>query len=538
MNTNYLKKIISPLKKYPSRIIIWVSLLIITAVNISYENWNHEYKIIAWDVNSYYAYLPIVFIYHDIDMDFMDEDIEKHEKHYWPLTTEIGKKAIITSMGMAYLYSPFFLAVHWIAHLTGYAGDEFSAPYKIALIISCLFYLALGLVFLRKVLRIYYSEMATSITLVIILFGTNLLHYVTYEPTMTHAYNFSMISVFLYLIIKWFRQPGIKYALLCGALAGLISLVRPSNIIVILLLIFWDITSFKDLGDRILFYLKKIHLVILMIIAFLLVWLPQFLYWDYTSGSMFFNTYGSVGAGFFFDNPQIYHTLLSYRKGWLVYTPIMVFAILGLYMLYKQHRKLFLPVIIYLLINIYVISSWWCWWNGGSFGLRSFIDMYGIMAFPLAALITSILSRRLWIRLAILLMLAAIVYLNIFQSMQYNKGYIHYMRMSKKSYWAVFLNMTPGQDYWDNLVRPDYVAAKKGEFYTETEIPYGLEKELGMTGREYISYLMDTISNHPEQLDEILRYKKNDISIDSLIYLEAIKRFDQIVERYYEKKNN
>ena len=111
------------------------------------------------------------------------------------------------------------------------------------------------------------------------------------------------------------------------------------------------------------------------------------------------------------------------------------------------------------------------------------------------------------------------------------------MRMSKKSYWAVFLNMTPGQDYWDNLVRPDYAAAKKGEYYTKAEIPYGLEKKLGMTGREYINQLMDTIANQPEQLDDILRHKKNGISVDSLIYLEAIRRFDQVVERYHEMKN-
>ncbi len=538
MNTNYLKKIISLLRKYPSRIIIWVSLLIITAVNISYENWNHEYKIIAWDVNSYYAYLPIVFIYHDIDMDFMDEDIEKHEKHYWPLTTETGKKAIITSMGMAYLYSPFFLAGHGIAQLTPYAGDEFSPPYKIALILSCLFYFTIGLIFLRKVLRRYYSELITGISLLIIVFGTNLFHYVTEEPTMTHAYNFALISVFLFLVTKWLQRPGIKYALLIGAMAGLITLIRPSNIIVVLLLIFWGVSSLRELGSRVSFYFRNLPLVGIMIIGFILVWLPQFIYWHYVSGNLLFYTYGSSGQGFFFDNPQVYHLLFSYRKGWFVYTPLMFVALFGFYFLNKNNKGLFWPIIIYLAINTYILASWWAWWNGGSFGLRSFIDMYGLMAFPLAALITSILSQRPWIRLAILLMLGAIVYLNIFQSMQYNKGYIHYMRMSKKSYWAVFLNMTPGQDYWDNLVRPDYVAAKKGEYYTETEIPYGLEKELGMTGREYITHLMDTISNQPEQLDEILRYKKKDISIDSLIYLEAIKRFEQIVEKYNKKKNN
>ncbi|NQT78185.1 MAG: hypothetical protein HQ565_10755 [Bacteroidetes bacterium] len=537
MNTNYLKKIIHPLRKYPSRIIIWVSLLIITAVNISYENWNNEYKVISWDVNSYYAYLPMVFIYQDIDMDFMEQDFEKHKIHYWPHETKNGEKVIITSMGMAYLYAPFFLAGHGLVHLTGYAGDEFSAPYKIALIVSCLFYLTIGLIFLRKVLRMYFSEPVTSMSLLIIVFGTNLLHYVTEEPTMTHAYSFSLISIFLYLITRWVSYPGIKLAILTGALAGLITLIRPTNILFIILLILWGITSFRDLLDRFRFYLRNLHLVMIMIMAFFIIWIPQFLYWYHVSGSILLNTYGMDGYGFFFNNPQVYHTLLSYRKGWLVYTPVMIFAIFGLYMLYKEHRKLFLPVLIYLLVNVYVISSWWCWWYGGGFGLRPFIDSYGIMSLPLAAFLSWSLRQKNLIKYTILLMLVGMMYVNIFQVIQYKKGLIHYVMMSKETYWVSFLNMKLHRNYWNSIIRPDYGAAKKGEYYTKAEIPFGLEKKLGMTGREYINQLMDTIANQPEQLDDILRHKKNGISVDSLIYLEAIRRFDQVVERYHEMKN-
>ncbi len=56
----------------------------------------------------------------------------------------------MTTMGMSYLYAPFFLACHGIIQMTSYDGNEFSPPYKIALILSCLFYFAIGYIFSER----------------------------------------------------------------------------------------------------------------------------------------------------------------------------------------------------------------------------------------------------------------------------------------------------------------------------------------------------------------------------------------------------
>jgi len=534
----HLKNISTYIRKYPIRLTIWISLAVVTSINISYEHWNHEYKIIAHDINSYYAYLPIVFIHNDIDMNFFKEDPKKHIKHFWPVTTPIGKKAIITSMGLAYLYMPFFLGGHLAAHIFGFETDGFSAPYKIALIISCLFYLTIGLWFLSKVLRKYYSKWIAVLTLILILFGTNLLHYTTDEPTMSHAYTFALISVLMYCIIKWFESPGWKNALLVGALTGLIVLIRPINITIILLLIFWDVITFRDIGNRIRFYLRRSHLVLIMIAGYLIVWAPQLIYWKYTSGEFFYNPYKDVGARFFFDNPQIFHVLFSYRKGWFIYTPLMFITIAGFYFLYRDNRKLFLTVLTITLLNLYLISSWWCWWYGGGFGQRPLVDSYGILALPLAALLAITLKQKAVIKYFLLLVFAAILFLNTFQTVQYKRGIIHYVMMTKRAYWTVFLSLEIPRIYWDFLVWPDYLSAKQGKYYTENEILLGLQNELGTDRRGYISNLVDTISNQQDQVNIILQNNKNtDISVDSLIYLEAAKRFDQIVKDYNEKKN-
>lgn len=535
MKKFYPTKLIEYIQRHPSKIVIWLILIVIATTNIRYENWNHRYKIIAWDVNSYYAFLPMVFIYNDIDLDFTVGAEETIKEHYWPIVTESGKKAIITSMGMSYLYAPFFLACHGIVELTGYPGNEFSPPYKIALIISSLFYLTIGLIFLRKVLRRYFSEVVTAITLIVLIFGTNLLHYTTDEPTMTHAYSFSLFSIFIYSLIRWLEKPVVINALLTGALAGLITLIRPTNVLVLLLIVFWGISTSDELWQRILLYIRKSHLILLMAAAFILIWVPQFLYWHYVSGTIFFNTYSSLGIGFFFDQPQIYHTLFSYRKGWLLYTPLMLVAIIGLLMLYKQQRKLFLPVLIFLILNIWTISSWWCWWYGGSFGQRSFIDSYGIMAIPLAAFLTWTLKRKAILKYLILLIIAALIYMSVFQTIQYRKGAINNKMMTRQTYWIVFLDMTPHQAYWDNLVFPDYDAAHDGIYFPETEIPYSLEKKFDMRGWQYLEKIKDSLVGIEGYWDEYIKMEPN-VSIDSLADEESKIIFRHIVKKHYEER--
>ena len=65
-------------------------------------------------------------------------------------------------------------------------------------LIVCLFYLIFGLFFLRKTLLLFFSEFIASIVLVVLVVGTNLLYYSSSEPCMSHAYSFSLISIFIF----------------------------------------------------------------------------------------------------------------------------------------------------------------------------------------------------------------------------------------------------------------------------------------------------------------------------------------------------
>jgi len=113
-----------------------VSLAIVISVIISLwhvyniRSWKDPGRVIAWDIVSYYAYLPATFIYHDVTLKFIDQGMEFPEVIFWPNYTPDHRYIIKTSMGMSYLYAPFFFIAHATVGLTDDNPSGFSAHYK------------------------------------------------------------------------------------------------------------------------------------------------------------------------------------------------------------------------------------------------------------------------------------------------------------------------------------------------------------------------------------------------------------------------
>ncbi len=432
-----------------------VVVIIVILYNAFEQDWKNPDRVIQTDVKGYYLYLPSFFIHHDVTLNYINENPAQYSGKVWFLKTPEGNKIIQYTYGQALLYSPFFLIAHGIAPLLGYESYGYSPPYKFALLVSSIFYLALALFFLRKLLKKYFSDPATAIALFVVVIGTNLLYYSSKEATMTHSYNFSFIVFFIYNMVKWLEKPAILRTVLLGFITGMIVLIRPTNVLVIVLFLLWGFSSWNGFLDRIVFLLKSYWKIALMIFVFFLVWVPQFLYWKEITGSYFYFSY-QERAMFFFNDPEVINVLFSYRKGWLLYTPIMIFSLIGTPFLYKQNQELFWPVLIFTLLNIYLLSSWCFWWYGGGFGLRAFVDSYGILAFPIAAFVQWFLKEKVYLRIMFLALFAVLVWFNLFQTKQYKHNAIHFVSMTKGAYWESFLKTRPTQEFYDKLEYPDY----------------------------------------------------------------------------------
>jgi len=424
------------------------------------RNWKTENKVIYWDIISYYAYLPATFIYQDLTLNFTENYSGTHKFLFWPSKAPNGNKVIMTSMGLSILYAPFFFMAHAYAYIGGYDTGGYSIPYSFALIMAGIFYLGLGLIFLRKILLLYFSDTVTSFTIIGIALGTNLFYYSTLSAAMPHVFNFCLYAIFIYFTIKWHENQSIKNTVLIGLLAGLITLIRPTNILCLLFFALWNVVSFKTLKDKFFLVIQKPFLVPIMFIAFISVWFPQLIYWKWITGSWFFYSYGDSG-NFFWSNPHIFQGLFGFRNGWLLYTPLHVFSIIGIFMLWRYRREYFLPVLTFIALNIYIILSWWCWWYTG-LGNRAFIDSYAILAIPLAVFISWAFNKKKALKYLILIPIIFSFLLGAFYSVQYHYGAVHYNSMTKDAYLNSFGRIKPSAEYWKLLKTPDYEKAKIG----------------------------------------------------------------------------
>ncbi len=460
---NYtVKALFLYLHKHLSVLVIVLVCLTVTEVHLNLAR-HKSRNVIAWDVVGYYSYLPATFIDKDLKLGFINA---QNHQHYYGLKYAFiddvqGHHVFKYPMGMAVLYAPFFLMAHALAEPLGYAPDGYSEIYQLFIEYSGLFYLLFGLIFLRRVLRMYYSETMTGLSLFVIYFGTNLLCYSTLDAAMSHSYSFSLFAALLFCVARYYQNPKLPLMLLSGLLLGLLILVRPPNILFGLLIVLFGVRDVSGVKERLFFIAQHYGHLLALLGTVALVLLPQFLYWHYVTGHYLVFSYGE--EGFFFGKPHLWQCLLGFRKGWLIYSPVFFFALTGLYVMRKQRSHVFLSTLLLVLpLYLYIVSSWWCWWYGGSFSLRPMIDLYPLLCIPLAACLVAIGSLAKRQRYLFSGLLAFLVVLNICQTFQYKYNIIHYDAMTFRSYLNAFTKTERKATDTSLLDHPDYAKALKG----------------------------------------------------------------------------
>ncbi len=428
------------------------------AVDLHTAPWKHK-KIIDQDVTFYYGYLPATFIYHDWSFRFPDKP--GFTGHVWSLPVPGGGRIQKMTMGVAYLYAPFFGIAHGYTLLTGGVANGYSPNYHLSLIWAGLFWFIVGLWFLRRILLNYFSDWITALVMITLALGTNLLNYTTWEGAMSHVYSFSLFAMALWLYLKWERNPGDWKSFFLGLTSGMIVLIRPSNVVFLLflaLLYFFRGKSLKDTISRLAGLRWK---WLLLALGALLPWIPQLIYWKMNSGQWL--VYSYLGEPFFFDKPQIINGLFSYRKGWLVYTPVMIFSLAGIFMMRDRLKNWILPVSAFFMLNIYIIFSWWCWWYGGSFSARALVESYVVLSLPLGAFYQVMVRRHIVARITTALLLIFFIWLNLYQSRQYRTSLLHWDSMSKEAYWGIWGRQSWPENYSGMLIPTDAEKARRGE---------------------------------------------------------------------------
>ncbi len=405
---------------------------------IFYPRWQHvgSETVTAYDVAGYYWYLPSIFVYHDLKhQNFKDTIIRKYEvvpnfEHAMLLPN--GNYVMKYASGMSLMYLPFFTAAHLVAGALGYPRDGFSLPYQLAIQLGGFFTALLGLWYLRKLLLLFYSDAAVSVSLLLLVLGTNYLNTSVIDVGMSHGWLFT-IYVFLLLNTVYFHQTGqFKYAVRIGLLVGLATLTRPPEALCCLIPILWGMDSLRPAAIRkqLTFLLSKYKMLLVAVLCASAVISIQLIYWKYVSGNWIVYSYGTQKL--YFRSPNFINYTFGALAGWLRYTPMMLLAFAGLFpfLISGKHRVAITTVF---LVNYYVVCCWSIWWYGG----RAMVQSYPVLMFPIASLVTLILNRK-FLLLFFVPVAAVFTYLNFWITVSYHTPSLYdNSMMTNAYYWHV-----------------------------------------------------------------------------------------------------
>lgn len=394
----------------------------------------------------YYAYLPAAFIYGDLENPVetyrarfpYQEKIGVYTDPNVPTETyqaDNGNYIIKYTVGVAILQAPFFAIAHAWASMSDYPADGYSFPYIFMVHIAGLFYALLGLMILYGLLKKWFNPRQSLWTILALALGTNLYFFSVYNSPLSHTYLFFLYVVLMWGTVYFYEKASFKTAIFIGISAGLITLIRPVEMICLIIPILYGVFDKTTLRQRRRFIEIHWKKYLLAVLVYGVMALPQLLIWKTASGNFLFYSYGS--EGFDFAHPHIFRGLFGYMNGWLIYTPIMAFAVLGVFLLRKRLKEWFLPIAIFLPIHIYITYSWWCWYYINGIGSRPMIETYSFLAMPLA-LAFAYMAKRNWTKIMAIVLAVGFTILNIFQAYQYSLGVIWPEVMNKAYYWSTF----------------------------------------------------------------------------------------------------
>lgn len=352
------------------------------------------------DSLGYYQWLPATFIHFD------------WSRMFWCHQMENGNWISLFTLGVAVLQLPFFLVGHAAAFTFGYDLNGFSAPYGVAMMLGGACYTAAGCVVSFRLARRFSAGLPALIAAALLFVATNVYFYAVREPMMSHNYALFLIGLYAYCSLRVLDGPRGAHVLLLVLSGALIVLVRQLNVFSLLFPLL--VAGSKD-RVRLFFsnLLSKRASLISGLALGMLPWALQMIYWHWTTGEAITFTYGKKGEGFEWDKMVPGLVVLGVRNGWLVYTPLMIAVMTMLIRRAWQGIAPARTVLLLTCITWLLYSAWWSWHLGSGYGHRGFIDLYALLAVPLAWLIQAVMSRGLIWRMTAAITVIALVQLNM-----------------------------------------------------------------------------------------------------------------------------
>jgi hypothetical protein len=357
----------------------------------------------------YYAYLrsPLIDANFSFASDFQ-HPVEELEKIFLvdhfvdnPIT-KTGHLPNFYTVGPAILWSPFLIATHLAVLGLGHLGwhiapDGHSWPYVAALTAATALYGFAGLCLSFAMARRFVEERWAFWATIGLWFGSSVPVYIYLLPAWSHAHSIFATALFLWY---WLRTRGARTSgqwLKLGLLSGLMIDVYQLNVVFIIAVAYEALSTYAEIwstsAGRLEMLAKALRLHGLYGLGILLALLPTFVTRQIVFGNPF-----SVGPyalrTWNWTSPVFAQVLFSKDHGLLVFAPILVVAIAGLFYLRSLDRTVGTTCLLITPV-FYCLISCFPWWYGAvGLGNRFFVSLTPIFIFGLAS--SFAWAARLW----------------------------------------------------------------------------------------------------------------------------------------------
>jgi hypothetical protein len=422
-------------------------------------------RIYSSDEIQYFAYLRSLWFDRDLSFEneyryFYDRGIGRSDgfhETFLERQTDTGRRLNFGTIGCSILWSPFYLAGHVVATISGAPRDGYSKPYIAAVAYGSAVYGFLALVLAigcagRLGLNGFVAGLAVWI-------GTPLLFYMYLAPPFSHACSAFAVALFTYV---WLRvrddwRPGGLAAL--GAAGALMVMTREQDMFFVAApALDWLVARGARRSAQ-----DAVTGVLAAAVAFLVAYSPQLVAYKILNGH--FGPHASVANKMKWYAPHALSVLVSPQHGFFVWTPLAALGVLGL-VLFRGDRAeappadgldqsrapafprndVTLPLLLMFLLQVYISGSVDSWTVAGGFGQRRFVALTTVLVMGVSALTAQTRLRKAWLAAIVLC-----VYWNIALTAEFATELMDRQKLepAKNAYAALVTvpRMSPGLAY-------------------------------------------------------------------------------------------
>ncbi len=360
----------------------------------------------------YYAFARAPLIEHSLDFtkdyqsanaSFRGPRLDENNQPRLAFRTPTGHLDNHFTVGPAILWTPFLLLAHTCVLLaralgSSVAANGFSAPYRITMALATAIYGFLGLLLSFRLARQYVEERWALLATLAIWWASSLPVYMYFNPSWSHAHSAFAVALFLWYWHRTRSSRSLAQWLALAAIAGLMLNVYYANAMVLAVLAIEAARQYyfafrpkpaeasAKAGPPFLPTSRIPDLLLrhsLFAAVLLICLLPTLITRYLIYGSAFESAYVPLKDWNWFS-PYFFAVFFSSNHGLLSWTPILLLAIVGLFIFRRREPLVGTPFLAAFLSFYFFISCYPDWAGISSYGNRFFVPLTSLFILGLA----------------------------------------------------------------------------------------------------------------------------------------------------------